>query len=51
VLGAVREAVQQGIEPRPEGGYLTLIARRVGGGCEIRVTGGDDAVTRLVLPA
>jgi LytS/YehU family sensor histidine kinase len=50
LLGVVRAAVQEGIEPRPEGGVLTLTARSVVGGCEVRVTGGDGPDTTLVLP-
>jgi hypothetical protein len=51
VLAAVREAVQHEIEPRPEGGLLTLDARPVEGGCEVRVTGGSSAVRTIHLPA
>jgi bifunctional non-homologous end joining protein LigD len=41
VLAAVRDAVQRDIEPQPEGGLLTVAARPVDGGCEVRVTGGS----------
>jgi bifunctional non-homologous end joining protein LigD len=51
VLAAVREAVQHEIEPRPEGGLLTLDARPVEGGCEVRVTGGSAAARTIHLPA
>jgi bifunctional non-homologous end joining protein LigD len=49
VLAAVRETVQRGIEPRPEGGLLSLVAREAPGGCEVRVTGGDAEPTTLLL--
>jgi bifunctional non-homologous end joining protein LigD len=49
VLAAVREAVQRDIEPRPEGGLLTLAARPVEGGCEVRVTGGSAAARTIRL--
>jgi LytS/YehU family sensor histidine kinase len=51
VLAAVREAVQHEIEPRPEGGLLTLDARPVEGGCEVRVTGGSAAARTIRLPS
>ncbi|WP_345613553.1 ATP-dependent DNA ligase [Pseudonocardia adelaidensis] len=51
ILAAVREAVQRDIEPRPEGGLLTLAARPVEGGCEVRVTGGSAAVRTIRLPS
>jgi hypothetical protein len=51
VLALVRDAVQQGVEPLPEGGLLSLTARPVGAGCEVRVTGGSGAGTVVVLPA
>jgi hypothetical protein len=51
VLAAVREAVQHEIEPRPEGGLLTLDAQPVEGGCEVRVTGGSAAVRTIRLPS
>jgi bifunctional non-homologous end joining protein LigD len=40
VLGAVRAAVQRDIEPRPQGGVLTVLARAAGEGCEVTVVGG-----------
>jgi bifunctional non-homologous end joining protein LigD len=51
VISAVRDAVQQGVEPRPEGGLVTVTARPVTGGCEVRVTAGAGADAVLVLPA
>jgi bifunctional non-homologous end joining protein LigD len=51
VLAAVREAVQRDIEPRPEGGLLTLAARPVDGGCEVHVTGGSAAARTIRLPS
>jgi hypothetical protein len=50
VLELVRSAVQRDIEPRPGGGRLTLVVRRVGAGCEVAVTAADGAPARLVLP-
>jgi hypothetical protein len=50
ILGAVREAVQRDIEPRPEGGVLTLAARLVEGGCEVLVASGSAART-ILLPS
>ncbi len=49
ILAAVREAVQHDIEPQPEGGLLTLAARPVEGGCEVRVTGGAAAARTIRL--
>ena len=37
VLDAVRAVVQQRIEPRPEGGTVTVTAERAGAGCLVRV--------------
>ena len=51
ILAAVREVVQRDIEPRPEGGLLTLAARPVEGGCEVRVTGGAATARTIRLPA
>jgi LytS/YehU family sensor histidine kinase len=51
VLAAVREVVQREIEPRPEGGVLTLAARPVEGGCEVRVAGGSAAARTIRLRA
>jgi bifunctional non-homologous end joining protein LigD len=51
ILAAVRDVVQHDIEPRPEGGLLTLAARAVDDGCEVSVTDGS-AVTRTIrLPS
>ncbi len=50
VLAAVRDAVQRDIEPRPEGGLLTLAARPVDGGCEVSVAGGSAAARTIRLP-
>ncbi|HYH29430.1 MAG TPA: histidine kinase [Pseudonocardia sp.] len=49
VLAAVRDAVQRDIEPRAEGGLLTLAARAVEGGCEVSVTGGAAAARTIRL--
>jgi bifunctional non-homologous end joining protein LigD len=49
ILAAVREAVQRDIEPRPEGGLITLAARPVEGGCEVRVTSGSAAARTIRL--
>jgi bifunctional non-homologous end joining protein LigD len=51
VLAAVRDAVQRDIEPRPEGGLLTLAARPVDGGCEVSVAGGSAAARTIRLPS
>jgi LytS/YehU family sensor histidine kinase len=51
VLAAVREAVQRDIEPRPEGGLLTVAAQPVDGGCEVRVTGGSATSRTIRLPS
>jgi hypothetical protein len=51
LLGAVRDAVQRDIEPRPQGGVLTLSARAVPQGCEVRIVGGAGAPVVLLLPA
>ncbi|OLT21302.1 hypothetical protein BJF78_34385 [Pseudonocardia sp. CNS-139] len=50
VLTAVRDAVQRDIEPRPEGGVLTVTALPTAAGCEVRVTGGAGRPYALVLP-
>lgn len=49
LLDAVRAAVQRDIEPRAQGGVLTVSARAAEGGCELRVVGGagDPVVIRL----
>lgn len=49
VLGLVRAAVQQDIEPRREGGLLALTARRTAGGCEVVVSTTAGAPVRLLL--
>ncbi|TQM45433.1 ATP-dependent DNA ligase [Pseudonocardia cypriaca] len=49
ILAAVRDAVQRDIEPRPEGGLLTLAARPVEGGCEVQVTSGSAAARTIRL--
>ncbi len=41
LLDAVRAAVQQGIEPLPDGGVLAVVARPSGDGCTVMVRGGD----------
>ncbi|WP_219414291.1 ATP-dependent DNA ligase [Pseudonocardia nigra] len=51
VLAVVREAVQRGIEPRPDGGLLTVRARSVAGGCVVEVTAGEERPTEIPLPA
>jgi hypothetical protein len=51
ILAAVREAVQRDIEPRPEGGLLTLAARPVEGGCEVQVTSGSATARTIRLPS
>ncbi|GAA3233327.1 hypothetical protein GCM10017691_28860 [Pseudonocardia petroleophila] len=50
VLSVVREAVQKGIEPRREGGLLTVAARRVDDGCEVAITAAGETA-RLLFPA
>jgi bifunctional non-homologous end joining protein LigD len=49
VLAAVRSVVQQQIEPRPEGGAVTVTAEVVGGGGVLRVE--DDGVGEPVIVA
>ncbi|WP_433559970.1 histidine kinase [Pseudonocardia xinjiangensis] len=51
VLDVVRSAVQQEIEPLPDGGTLALVARRTAAGCAITVTAGERAPTTLLLAA
>lgn len=41
VLAAVRDAVQRDIEPRQQGGVLTISAGPVPGGCAVTVVGGS----------
>ena len=43
VLDAVRAVVQQRIEPRPDGGTVTVTAERAGAGCLVRVGERDGA--------
>ncbi len=43
VLDAVRAVVQQRIEPRPDGGTVTLTAERAGAGCLVRIGERDGA--------
>ncbi len=43
VLDAVRAVVQQRIEPRPDGGTVTVSAERAGAGCLVRVGERDGA--------
>jgi bifunctional non-homologous end joining protein LigD len=50
VLAAVRDAVQRDIEPRPQGGVLTVTARPSDAGPVVTVTGGAGAPVVLVLP-
>lgn len=51
VLAVVREAVQKGIEPRREGGLLSVAARRDDAGCEVAVTAaGETARLRFAGP-
>ncbi|WP_232666030.1 ATP-dependent DNA ligase [Pseudonocardia sp. TRM90224] len=49
VLSAVRAAVQRDIEPRAQGGVLTVSARQVGPGCEVRVIGGAGEPVVIAL--
>jgi hypothetical protein len=51
VLDVVRSAVQQEIEPLPDGGTLALVARRTAAGCAVTVTAGERAPTTLLLAA
>jgi bifunctional non-homologous end joining protein LigD len=50
LLGLVRAAVQQDIEPHREGGLLALTARRTAEGCEVVVSTTAGTPARLVLP-
>jgi bifunctional non-homologous end joining protein LigD len=50
VLAAVRRTVQQGIEPRAEGGRLRVSVEPSPEGCRVRVEGPSGAPTVLVLP-
>jgi hypothetical protein len=49
LLTAVRDAVQREIEPRPDGGELTLAARPVEGGCEVTVATAGAAARTIRL--
>lgn len=49
VLAAVRDAVQRDIEPRAQGGVLSVIARPADGGCVVTVTGGAGQPKVLAL--
>jgi bifunctional non-homologous end joining protein LigD len=51
LLGAVRSAVQRDIEPRPQGGVLTVAARAVDEGCEVTVVGGAGEPVVIALPS
>lgn len=50
ILGAVRDAVQRYIEPRPQGGVLTVTAELAEPGCTVTVVGGAGAPTVIPLP-
>jgi hypothetical protein len=51
VLDVVRSAVQEEIEPLPNGGTLAVVARRTPAGCAITVTAGTRTPTTLLLTA
>ena len=51
VLAAVRDAVQQHIEPRPQGGVLTVSAGPVGDALAVTVVGGSGEPVVILLPA
>ena len=51
VLAAVRDAVQRDIEPRAQGGVLSVTARPADGGCVVTVTGGAGEPRVLALTA
>ena len=52
ILVAVRNAVQQGIEPRPEGGTLLVVVESDGGGgARVEVVDEGHGSTSVVLPA
>lgn len=51
LLDVVRDVVQRDIEPRPQGGVLTVSARPVAAGCTVTVVGGDGEPTVIELPA
>ncbi len=50
VLGAVRDAVQRDIEPRPQGGVLIVTAEPGIRGCVLTVVGGAGVPTVIDLP-
>ena len=49
LLAAVRDAVQRDIEPRAQGGVLSVTARRAEEGCLVTVTGGAGEPRVLAL--
>lgn len=49
LLAVVRDAVQRDIEPRAQGGVLSVIARPADGGCVVTVTGGAGEPRVLTL--
>ena len=51
VLAAVRDAVQRDIEPRAQGGVLSVTARPADGGCVVTVTGAAGQPRVLALTA
>jgi LytS/YehU family sensor histidine kinase len=51
VLAAVREVVQGDIEPRREGGLLSVAVRSAGAGCTVTVQGPAGQSAVIVLPA
>ncbi|WP_214404663.1 histidine kinase [Pseudonocardia lacus] len=51
VLSAVRGIVQDDIEPRPDGGELTVSVRPADGGFRVEVQGPDGPPSTIVLPA
>ncbi len=51
VLGAVRAAVQRDIEPRAEGGVLTVRTAPTEGGAAVTVSGGAGGPVVIELPA
>lgn len=53
LLGAVRDTVQRDIEPRAQGGVLSVRAERADRGCTVIVTGGagEPRVLTLAAPA
>ena len=49
LLAVVRDAVQRDIEPRAQGGVLSVTARPADGGCVVTVTGGAGEPRVLAL--